>query len=366
MLRIIDRYLLREVLLGWLGITLILWLILISHRLVRYLAQAAAGELPGNVIFILLGVKTLWLLVYIMPFSLALGIVTGLGRLYRDNEMTALGACGTGPWRLYQPLLGAGFLVAILLGWMALYASPVITAYGDRITRLAEQEADVSLLGAGRFNNIRGGRMTFYAERLSEDKKHMENLFVYRKGGSRRDNKPPQVVTAASASRRIDADSGDEYVVFEDGHLYEGIPGDAEYRIMSFARQGVRVELRGNRGPRYKSEVVPSADLLGSDRLEDIVELQWRLSVPLSVMVLILLAVPLSHMAPRKGRYGGLVTAILVFLIYYNMLGTSKIWVEQGAIPAMIGLWWVHLVFIGLAFVLLNSSRLGCRVRRRQ
>lgn len=365
MLRIIDRYLLREVLLGWLGITLILWLILISHRLVRYLAQAAAGELPGDIIFVLLGVKTLWLLVYIMPFSLALGIVTGLGRLYRDHEMVALGACGTGPWRLYQPLLGAGFLVAMLLGWMALFATPAITAYGDRITWQAEQEADVSLLGAGRFNNIRGGRMTFYAERLSEDKKHMENLFVYLKGNTQT-GKPPRVVTADSATRKIDPDSGDEYVVFENGHLYEGVPGEARYRIMQFARQGVRVELRGNRKLSYKSEVVPSAELLGSDRLADIVELQWRLSVPLSVMVLILLAVPLSHLAPRKGRYGGIVNAVLVFLIYYNLLGTSKIWVEQGTLPAVVGLWWVHLLFIGLAFVLLNGTWLGCRVQRRQ
>jgi lipopolysaccharide export system permease protein len=353
------------VLLGWLGITLILWLILISHRLVRYLAQAAAGELPGSIIFTLLGVKTLWLLVYIMPFSLALGIVMGLGRLYRDNEMTALGACGTGPWRLYQPLLGAGILVALLLGWMALFASPQITAYGDRIMRQAEQEADVSLFGAGRFNNIRGGRMTFYAEHLSEDKKHMENLFVYRRGDTRK-NKPPQVVTAASAARKIDPGSGDEYVVFSDGHLYEGMPGDTQYRIMKFARQGVRVELRGKRGASYKSEVTPTAELLDSDRLEDIVELQWRLSVPLSVMVLILLAVPLSHTAPRKGRYGGIVTAVLVFLIYYNLLGTSKIWVEQGTLPAKVGLWWVHVVFIVLAFLLLNGNWLSCRVRRLQ
>lgn len=365
MLRIIDRYLLKEVLLGWLGITLILWLILISHRLVRYLAQAAAGELPGNVIFVLLGVKTLWLLVYIMPFSLALGIVTALGRLYRDNEMTALGACGTGPWRLYQPLLSGGFLVAIALGWMALFASPAITAYGDRITRQAEQEADVSLLGAGRFNNIRGGQMTFYAERLSDDRKRMKNLFVYLKGNDKQ-GKPPRVVTAASATRQIDADSGDEYVVFRDGNLYEGTPGDARYRIMSFARQGVRVELRNKKRSSRKSETIPSAELLGSDRPEDIVELQWRLSVPLSVMVLVLLAVPLSHMAPRKGRYGGVVTAVLVFLIYYNLLGTSRIWVEQGAIPAQTGLWWVHLLFILVALLLLNSTMLSCRARRRR
>jgi lipopolysaccharide export system permease protein len=363
MLRIIDRYLLREVFLGWLAITLILWLILISHRMVRYLAQAAAGELPGDVIFILLGVKTLWLLVYIMPFSLALGIVMGLGRMYRDNEMAALGACGVGPSQLYRPLLGIGVVIAAILGWMALYVSPAITDYGDRITRQAEQEADVSLFGAGRFNTIRGGRMTFYAERLSEDKKNMENLFVYVRGKNKHED-PPQVISAASAYRKRDRKTGDEYVVFVDGTLHEGKPGDAAYRIMQFEQQGVRIELQRKTRVSYKSEIVPTEELLKSDNLEDVVELQWRVSVPLSVIVLVLLSVPVSRVSPRTGRYGGIVTAVLLFLVYYNLLGMSRIWVQQGVIPQAVGLWWVHLAFIALAYVLLNTDRLACRLRR--
>ena len=364
MLRLIDRYLLREVFLGWFAITLILWLILISHRMVRYLAQAAVGELPGNVIFVLLGVKTLWLLVYIMPFSLALGIVMGLGRMYRDNEMAALGACGVGPPQLYRPLLAIGIVVAVILGWMALYVSPGIVAYGDRITREAEQKADISLFGAGRFNTVRGGRMTFYAEQLSEDKKNMENLFVYIRGKNRHED-PPQVISAASAYRMTDSKTGDEYVVLVDGTLHEGKPGEGAYRIMQFRQQGVRVELPGKPRNKYKSETVPTRELLKSDNLVDVVELQWRLSVPLSVIVLVLLSVPVSRVSPRTGRYGGVVMAVLLFLVYDNLLGMSRIWVEQGVIPPAIGLWWVHLVFIALVFVLLNANRLVCRRRRR-
>jgi lipopolysaccharide export system permease protein len=365
MLRIIDRYLLREVLLGWLAITLILWLVLISHRLVQYLAQAAAGELPGDVIFILLGVKTVWLLVYIMPFSLALGVVMGLGRLYRDSEMTVLGACGVGPWRLYQPLLGMGMGVALLTGWMALFVSPGVSAYGDRITRQAEQQADVSIFGAGRFSSLRGGQITFYVQRLSENRKKMKNLFVHVKG-EKKAGKPPQVITAASARRMIDPESGDEYLVFADGYRYEGNPGDATYRIMKFARQGVRIEMPGKTRTSSKSEIVPTTLLLESRNLEDVAELQWRLSVPLSVLVLVLLAVPMSRVSPRKGRYGGLAMAVLVFVVYFNLLATAKVWVEQGVIPVPVGVWWVHLLPVALAFVLLNGERLSCRLRHRK
>jgi lipopolysaccharide export system permease protein len=204
--------------------------------------------------------------------------------------------------------------------------------------------------------------MTFYAERLSEDRKHMENLFVHVRGKDKHTD-PPQVIAAASAYRTRNSETGDEYVVFVDGTLYEGKPGEAGYRIMQFAQQGVRVELPGQSRISYKSEVVPTRQLLQSARLEDIAELQWRLSVPLSVIVLVLLSVPLSRVTPRSGRYGGVVTAVLTFLVYYNLLGTSKIWVEQGTLPSAVGLWWVHLVFLVLALLFLNAGRLACRLR---
>ena len=363
-INLIDRYLLREVLLGWLGITLVLLLIMISYRMVDYLAQAATGQIPGDVIFVLLGLKALWLLSYVMPFSLALGVIIGLGRLYGDNEMTVLAACGVGPGRIYPPLLTMATVVSILLGWLVLYIIPGVVSYGLLITQRAEQQADVSLLAAGRFNVVQDGRITLYAEQLSEDKHRMENLFVYVYDRKKRD-KPPQVIRANSAYRMTDSDSGDDYLVFVDGYTYEGNPGDIDYRIMKFDRQGVRIELPGKVRPASKRSAIPTAKLLGSTDLKEILELQWRLSVPLSVMVLVFLAVPLSRMSPRTGRYGGLVVPVLVFIIYFNLMGTAKAWVEQGAIPPVIGIWWVHLLPVVLTVVLLNVGRLGCLLKRR-
>jgi lipopolysaccharide export system permease protein len=246
---------------------------------------------------------------------------------------------------------------------MALYFIPGVVAYGERLTQRAEQQADVSLLGAGRFNVLHGGQITFYAERLSEDKQHMENLFVYVYDRKNRD-KPPQVILADSAYRMTDSDSGDDYLVFVNGLRYEGKPGDIGYRIMRFDRQGVRVELPGTAPLSSKRSTIPTAELLASTDIKEIVELQWRLSVPLSVMVLVVLAVPLSRMSPRKGRYGGLVVPVLVLVIYFNLMGTAKAWVEQGAIPPVIGIWWVHLLPVVLAVILLNGGRLSCRLKR--
>ena len=358
MLRVLDRYLLREVIHGWLAVTLILWFVIITNRMVRYLAKAAAGELPGDVILTLLAVKTFWFLVYIMPFALALGVVMALGRLYRDNEMAVLAACGVGPARLYRPLLAMGLVLAMLLGWLALVISPDVSAYGERLEKLAKQSADVTLLLAGRFNSLRDGQMTFYAEGLSKKRQRMENVFVHLEGDPVRE-RAPQILMAESAYRMTDPDTGDSYMVFLNGTRYEGNPGEAGYRVMDFHEQGVRIEIEDNTRELSRESIVQTSLLLGSEDPVYLAELQWRLSVPLTVMVLLVLAVPLCSISPRQSKHSGLVVAILAFLIYYNLLGTARAWVEQGSIPPHIGLWWVHLLPLLAAFLLLKRVRLA-------
>jgi lipopolysaccharide export system permease protein len=90
------------------------------------------------------------------------------------------------------------------------------------------------------------------------------------------------------------------------------------------------------------------------------------MSMPLSVLSLLLLAVPLSRSSPRQGRYGRLVIAILLFVIYYNLLGTAKVWVGDGSVPPVIGLWWVPALPVLISAVLLGGGNVLCRMRLRR
>ena len=363
MIRVFDRYLLREVIHGWLVVTVILWLILVTNRLVRYLGDAAAGEIPASVVFKLLGLKMVWYLVNVVPFALALGVIIGLGRMYRDNEMTVMSACGVGPMQIYKPLLMLGAVVSVLLGWLSLSAGPAVESMSLQLRAEAEQQADLTVLGAGRFNAIQNGRLTFYAERLSKDRQQMENLFIVI-SDKLDDATTQQLIRAQSAYRKHDAASGDDFLVLVDGYRYEGTPGRENYRIMRFREYGVRIDMPGVETYSSRLSATPTAMLVGSSDPEKRAELQWRLAMPLSVMALLFLSVPLCKSSPRQGRYGRLVIAILLFVVYYNLLGAAKVWVEQGDVPALIGLWWVPLLTVILALVLLNSDRLVCRFGR--
>ena len=365
MLRIFDRYLLKEVIYGWLAVTVVLWLVLVSNRLVQYLAEAAEGNIPGSLIFNLLALKMVWYLVLVVPFALALGVVLGLSRLYRDNEMVVMSACGVGPARIYRPLLGLSMIVAVLIAWLSLYVSPAVQGMSDRLKVSAQQQADLTVLGAGRFNDLQGGRVTFYAERLSADRSQMENLFIVVRSASAQ-ARPPQLLTAKTARRTLDGATGEDFLVLQDGYRYDGTPGEASYRIMQFSQYGVRIDLPDAADPGELREAVATRRLLASSDPWDIAELQWRLSMPLSVIVLVLLAVPLTRGGPRQGRYGRLVMAVLLFVVYYNLLGTAKVWVGKGAVPPEIGLWWVPVLPVILTLLLYNGGRIACRLGLRR
>ena len=360
-LQIFDRYLLKEVIGGWLAVTAVLTLVLVSNKLVRFLGDAAEGDIPGEVVFHLLGLQMMWYLVLVVPFALALGTVLGLGRLYRDNEMVVMSACGFGSVRIYRPLMTLGLLVAIVLAWFVLQVGPEVQDKSNRLRAAAAQQADLTVFSAGRFNELHKGQVTFYAERLSDDRERMENVFVVFRDKDKSDG-TKHLLTARSAYRTTDAGSGDDFLVLVDGYRYEGIPGQGDYRVMQFGKYGVRVELPRTTEVVERHEATPTRELLQTDDLMGIAELQWRLALPLSVIALLLLAVPLSRSSPRQGRYGRLVLSVVLFIIYYNLLGTARVWVGRGVIPPVIGLWWVPLIPILLTVMLLRSERLLCRL----
>lgn len=353
MLRVIDRYLLKEVTLNWLAVTLVLWVIVLSNRLAGYLGEAAAGELPANVIFTLLGLKSVDYLVVLLPLTLYLGVLLALGRLYKDSEMAALGACGIGPAQLYRPLLSLAVVVAVLVATLALYVAPRTAALGYDVRDRAKSTADLSTLTAGRFHESANGRLVFYAERVSVDHEHLEGLFVRTE-----QNGVPTLLVAQRAHPARDSETGDRFLVMEDGYRYQGFPGDPAFRILRFARHGIRLETVEILNPTHKQNATPTDRLWRSQERKDIAELQWRLSLPLAALGLVLLAVPLSRSMPRQGRFSKLFAAVLIFIVYYNLLGTAQVWVEKGTLPPLPGLWWVHVLPIALALLLFRGGGL--------
>jgi lipopolysaccharide export system permease protein len=351
MLRILDRYIFREIASTWLGVTMVLMLVLLTNQFARVLGDVAKGRLPKDAAWEVIGLSALQYLTILVPIGLFLAIMLALGRLYRDSEMPAMMACRVGPAGIYWPLLWLLVPLSVGVAWLSIEMSPRALMAIERIGAEARRQADLTSLEPGRFTSIGPEDAVVYSEKVTA-KGVMQNVFMQR----RIDDGKVEVVIA-KRGEQIESDDPDvRFLVLYEGRRYEGTPGTTQFRVVEFLEHGIPYRLPGLDPAEPKPRAMSFMRLVGSTDLEHIAELQWRIGIPLATIILSILAVPLAKTQPRAGRYGRLAVGMLVFIIYLNMLSAAKAWIEQGELPPYLGLWWVHGAILLLALGLLGAQ----------
>lgn len=351
MVKILERYLIREVLAAWAAVTVVLLLILMSSYIGRFLADIAAGEVPGDLLLSLLALKTVGALGLLLPAALFLAAMLALGRLYRDSEMVIMSACGVGPARLYRALALLGVPACLGLFALSLWIAPQAAATGQALRDQASRDAQVATLQPGRFQGISGGRTVYVGEAAEEARHFGEILVIGAEPGG-----PVDVVTAEHGTYYPEDGELGRYLVLENGHRVSGRPGRADFRLLEFGRNTLRLPPAEADADTPPLEAWTTARLLRDGSRMARAELHWRLAPPLSVLVLLMLVVPAARIAPRESRYTKLVLGFLIYLSYANLLGLGRVWIEQGRLPEGAGLWWAHALFAGLALLWVASQ----------
>lgn len=346
---ILDRYIAKEILQTLTGVMVVLLMVFMGRFFALYLAEASAGEISGDIVMDMLLLKTITSLSLLLPFGLYVAILLAFGRLYKDSEMTALAAGGVGLRRVMRTVFMLAIPWAMAVAFLSLWTAPWAHETSLKIKEEARAGSPFAVVAPGQFANVAEGQQVFYVEALSDDRKRLRKVFVQDRQGERL-----TLYSAASGYQYRDKATGDQFLVLVNGYRYEGRPGEKDFTIVQFEKNAVRLEEQAVVTLRRKRWALPSGDLWQSTDSREKAELQWRLSLPVVTLVLAGLGVLLSRTSPRQGRFAKLFVAILVFVIYYNLLGLAQAWLEKGMIPVALGLWWVHaaMIFLGAIFVL--------------
>ncbi|MBX3708789.1 MAG: LPS export ABC transporter permease LptF [Gammaproteobacteria bacterium] len=361
---IIARYITKEVIYTLLGITIVLLLAFLSQQMVRYLNYVAVGKIPTNIFLALVSFEIPYILAFLLPLGLYLGILLTYGRLYADNEMSILHMYGYGYQRIVRLTLFIALIVAGIVLYLMLWVNPIVSAKRQQV--MASDEAAVHLVQTmipGRFQASPDGRYVMYVEKLSLDRNRAESVFLAQEKKSEVNglNQSAWMLVLANEGYQIkDTESQDQFFVATDGYRYEGIPGQNDYKIIQFKKYAVRIPQNDVQVLNKENQALSTAQLWQDYSMpKRAAELQWRFSIAISTLLLAILAVPLSAMRPRQGRYLSLLPAILVYIVYVNLLFIARHWIEQRVIPIALGMWWVHgvmLLFI-ILFLLYNTKR---------
>ena len=361
MTRILTSYVAREILKTSSAVLLILLVILVSNALGRVLADIADGDIPLLALWPVLFGQSVNLLSLLLPIAFFLGIIFTFGRMYKDHEIVVMHACGIGYRDFYRPVFIAlvPFLAASIYTSLWLNAQ-VFAAAQASINREANLH-EFQQIKPGQFNQGSDGGLVFFMETLSDDKLELRDIIISEAGTAEM-----IIETAKTGRQQIDAKSGDLFLVIGPGERYEGKAGDNRVRQITFEQHGILIEKEARTaGLEQHSEAMTLTRLWQSEKLKHRIELHWRVAVPVVLLVLALLAVPLAYIAPRKGRYGKVGIALLVFIIYLNLMAFTRAQIEEGTIPLALNFWWVHLLFLMLTVALIyrrNRGQIGWRV----
>ncbi|EIT67602.1 MULTISPECIES: LPS export ABC transporter permease LptF [Hydrocarboniphaga] len=347
----LDRYLLRDAAASWLAVIVVLLLIMLSTRFASLLADAAAGELPRDLLFKIVGLTSLQYLVILVPVSLLLGVMLSLGRLYKDHEVAAMTGCGVSLLRLYRPYLVLGGLLAVFTALLAFQIGPWAGRTADYLVKDARRLIQYLPFESGRFNSVADGRGVFYTAETDQDREKLNAVFAQIERGEN----GISIIIANEGRQRLNTVTGDREITLYGGWRYDGQPGSKMYEIVRFDEFMTRVTPPQFIYSNNKRRVLSTSALLASSDPQDRAELQWRIAAPISVFLLTLLAVPLSHVGPRQGRYGKVVLGLVVYLFYSNLIGLGQSWIGKGKIPEAVGLWWIHAIVLIWAVALIGK-----------
>jgi lipopolysaccharide export system permease protein len=280
----------------------------------------------------------------ILSLSIFLSVLLTLSRWHRDSEMVIWFSAGLGLNNWIRPILIFAMPVIAIITLLSLWVMPLATQKGQDYKEQLRSRDELSSISPGVFKESNSGDRVYFVESFDELGNVVKNIFVqsiqHQKTG----------VVVASAGSREKAKNGDNFLVLEQGRRYESLPNSAEVSTTEFERYAIRVQTKETTPEPYTKQAIPTKQLLENETSGNNAELQWRLAIPISALVMVLLAIPLSFVDPRAGRSLNVIFAIVIYVTYSNVLSIFQAWVSQSRLSTTIGLWPVHLFFLVLTF----------------
>ena len=324
---------------GLLVFAVLLGIVVVS-QLIRLLGDAVSGRIAVDGVLALLGFSAMNYLPVLLSVSLFISILLTLSRCYRDSEMVVWFCSGIGLTRWIRPVLWYAVPVVAVIALLSLVLTPWALLKADQFRNKLESRDDVTAATPGMFRESGQADRVYFIENVDVGSNRISNVFVQ----SEQNDKLGTMVARQGLQETLP--NGDRFLVLFNGTRYEGKSGQRDYSIIEFERYAIRIDSVPVKQARIWVRTTPTPELWRNPTLWNLAELEWRLGLPISAALLAMLAIPLGYVNPRAGRSLNLILALVLYMLYNNMISVTNSWVGQGKLSPGIGLWGIHAVML--------------------
>jgi len=357
---IISKYLLKNLIVILIAIFLIISLIIFGNQFVMTAQKSVEHGIPLSELMPIVGFNMLRDLPIILSLSFFLSIIISISQLYRNSEAVVMNSFGIGDRNFMNLIKPLAIVIFLFIFSLSMYAVPWAKNQKSLTEDVTVNASDFSFITEGKFESFKNGEIVFYASDSSSisnsGEQNMEEIFIY---VSNKDS--PIVVLAAEATKYTDSKNESIYLRLKDGLRYEGLPGDENVNILNFDKYDLEIvsgEVQKSLSNFSEIEEKTSIDLFLEGGLLANAEIQWRLSQPISILILSIIGVLLGKTSPRTGKGVNLLFGVIIFMLYNNGLLVAKNSIESGQLNPLIGLWSIHILMI-LCMIIFYQLRQG-------
>lgn len=352
----LDKYLFKEILKSQFVVLLVLVVAFAGQTAVKLMTEVAVGALPPRLIALFMFYSMPQFLTYLFPLTLYTAVIITLGRICSDSEMVVMKAVGYSSKRIMMVVLLLGVLSASAVGYISLTLSAKASTAAYALEKQALTDPEFLPIESGRFVNF--GKYNVYVEDVNNngrDDKDVSNIYVIEMDGA---GGPTTSITAADEGHIALDEDGVRWLELKNGRRYEYMP-DGTMRRARFEEFKAPVSANVTEDVKmYRAiTMMSTTELLNSDSRIANLEAQWRISPILTTLVVCLIAVPLSMVNPRQGRFARLAPAILIYLAYYLLLLSVRNFIKTENLGLYPGLYLVPVLFMICVALPLNMPK---------
>lgn len=351
-MRIISRYIARDIVLGIGSVIVVLLLIMLGKLLIQLLGEVLDGDLGVDMLGAVLLLGVIRYMVVLLPFAFFIAIIIVMSRMYRDSEVSAVKAAGAGPAIFIQAVTVVGVPLMLVLYLLVAYVSPWATRLAEVIENVTEQGLVLQQLAPGKFFEMEHAGWVVYAESKNETNNDLENVFVQRTDGVN------TVVETAALARVTKDEQQKQIFILQDGQRIEGVPGKGDYVLSAYSEHRVYPPRTDFSREANEPEYQPIGSLLHSQDSAYKAELLQRFSIIVSTLVLMFLAIPLSKVSPNQSRFARLALAVGIYVLYLNLVIVSCSWVKKGEDYGVAAVVAIHLSVLIITYLMFNKRML--------
>jgi len=329
------------------GATLIVLVtIVMTMMLIRTLGLASNGRVNPSEVGLVLGYTMLGSVHIVLTLSLFIAVVSTLSRMYLDSEIVIWHASGYGLVKFLRPLISFAWPIFLFTTILVLFLWPWSNQQTQDLRTRFEKRGDLERVSPGEFQESGNGFRVFFVEKNSSTQEDAKNVFI----ASSDHNK--EAMTSAQMGK-IDSIGEDRFLILSNGQRVEKTAGEKDLKISQFQTFATKISKNASTVAERHPTTLDSLTLIQNPTPRNLGELAWRVGMAFASLNLFLLGLSITSANPRVGRGGNLALALLIFVVYFNLINIGQGWVNNSKVSFTALILGMHGSITSIAIVLL-------------